>query len=155
MSRRVFRAECVIDASAQTVWTALTDFDRYPEWNPFTVEVRTPLEVGAPVDMRVHMSGWKMTLSQRETIRELRAPERLVWGMQMLGGLVRAERVQTIETLNHDPPRCRYVTEDTIEGPLGALVFGLFGGSLERGFRDVAEGLRAEVARRRDAVDPA
>jgi hypothetical protein len=67
--------------------------------------------------------------------------------MRMHGGAVRAERVQTLVPLG---ARTRYRTEDTIEGPLGALVFALFGRSVERGFAEMAAALRAEVERREE-----
>ena len=146
MARRVFRAEVDIDAPASRVWAVLVDLEGYPRWNPFTVAMRSSLVPGEPIDMKVRMSRWGITISQRETVRDATPPQgdragRLVWGADMLG--VRAERIQRVETI--DAARSRYVTEDTIEGPLGAIVFALFGGSLEDGFGGVARGLAAEV----------
>jgi uncharacterized protein YndB with AHSA1/START domain len=148
MARRVYVAEVEIDAPPDAVWRVLVDFDAYPRWNPFTIEAKTTLEVGTAIDMRVKMSELGITVSQRETIREVDAPRRLVWGMRMLGGAVRAERVQTLT----GGERTRYRSEDTIEGSLGALVFALFGRSVERGFTEMAAALRAEVERRRGSA---
>ena len=33
------------------------DVERYPEWNPFTVSVKTSFELGSPVDMQVALRG--------------------------------------------------------------------------------------------------
>jgi uncharacterized protein YndB with AHSA1/START domain len=144
MARRVYVAEVEIDAPPDAVWRVLVDFDAYPRWNPFTIAAKTTLAIGAPIDMRVKMSELGVTVSQRETIRAVDAPRRLVWGMRMLGGAVRAERVQTLTV---ERGRTRYRTEDTIEGPLGVLVFALFGRSIERGFTAMAAALRTEVER--------
>ncbi len=143
MARRVFRAEVEIEAPASRVWAVLVDLDRYGEWNPFTVSMRSKLAAGESIDMRVRMSRWRITLSQRETVREVRAPEgstpgRLVWGATMPG--VIAERVQTITPISET--RSRYVTEDAIEGWMGGLVFSMFGGSLDDGFGGVARELK-------------
>lgn len=148
MSRHVYRAEIEIAASAAKVWGVLVDLDHYSAWNRFTVSMRSRLVVGEPIDMRVHMSRWRLTLSQRETVREVLPPgdetaARLVWGMRMPG--IVAERVQTVTPLSADS--CRYVTEDTIEGPLGGLVALLFAGSLDDGFAAVAHGLATRAAR--------
>jgi uncharacterized protein YndB with AHSA1/START domain len=143
MARRVYVAEVEIEAPPEAVWRVLVDFERYARWNPFTIEVRTTLVVGSPIDLRVKMSAIGITVSQRETIREVEPPLRLVWGMRMFG--IRAERVQTLTAL--DRGRTRYRTEDAIEGPLGPLVFALFGPSVARGFSDMAAALRAEVER--------
>jgi uncharacterized protein YndB with AHSA1/START domain len=138
-----YRAEIDIDASAERVWSVLVDVARYGEWNPFTVRVRSSLEPRASVDMRVRMSRWRITISQREWLRERTPPVggaegRLVWGATMPG--IVAERVQTVTPLAGG--RTRYVTVDTIEGPLAGLVRGLFGPSLDDGFRGVAESLK-------------
>ena len=150
MSPRVYRAEVEIAAPPEAVWAVLVDLPRYAEWNPFTTEVRSSLEPGAPVDMRVRMSRWRFTLSQREVLRERTPPEagrggRLVWGTTMPG--IVAERVQTIDALPGG--RTRYVTEDSIEGALAGLTHLLFGSSLDAGFRGVAEQLKAHVEARR------
>lgn len=36
----------VINASRERVWNILTDFERYPEWNPFIVSIKGQLAVG-------------------------------------------------------------------------------------------------------------
>ena len=51
-----------IDASPATVWAALTDFDRYPEWHPVLRELDAELEVGAPVRIVAQMGRRTMTM---------------------------------------------------------------------------------------------
>lgn len=143
MPRRTYVAECEIDAPVETVWAVLVDVDRYGEWNPFTPIAQTTLTVGAPIDMRVRMDGLGITVSQRETIRAVDENARLVWGMDMLLGLIRAERTQTLTALSNG--RTRYRTEDVIEGPLEPLVRLLMGGSIQRGFEGVARALAERV----------
>ena len=36
-----------IDASPEDVWQVLTDFDAYPEWNPFIRSIQGNPEVGS------------------------------------------------------------------------------------------------------------
>lgn len=150
MPRRVFAATVEIDAPPELVWGVLTDLAAYPRWNPFTVEARSSLRVGEPIDLTVRMSRLGRTVSQREHLTEVRAPERLVWTMK-LGSrhLVNAERVQRIERLADG--RSRYTTEDAIAGALAPLVFAIFGKSLEEGFRAMATALKSEVERRKRA----
>ncbi len=136
MPRRTYVAEREIDAPIEAVWAVLIDVDRYGEWNPFTPIAKTTLEVGTPIDMRVRMDGLGISVSQRETIRAVEEHARLVWGMDMMLGLIRAERTQTLTPLAGG--RTRYRTEDVIEGPLEPLVRVLMGGSIQRGFEGVA-----------------
>lgn len=144
MPRRVYAAEVEIDAPVDAVWEVLVDLDGYADWNPFTPSMRSTLRVDAPIDMRVRMAKLGLTLRQRETVRAVDPPRRLVWGVDMMGGLVRAERLQTLTALDGD--RTRYRTVNTIEGPLGPLVFLLFGPSIQAGFDGVAEALAARVS---------
>lgn len=147
MPRRVFAASIEIDAPPETVWDVLTDLPRYPDWNPFTVEVRSTLEVGDPIDMRVRMSRLGIHVCQREQIREVRPRERIRYGMKTIAeGLLWAERDQRIEPLASG--RTRYVTEDTIAGAIAPIVFAIFGTSLEDGFASMARALAEESERR-------
>lgn len=147
MPRRVFAASVEIDAPPEVVWDVLTDLDRYPEWNPFTVEVRSTFRVGDPIDMRVCMSRLGIHVRQRESIREVQQRERIRYGMTTVARwLLHAERDQRITPLPGG--RTRYVTEDTIGGALAPLVFAIFGASLEDGFASMARGLAEEAERR-------
>lgn len=151
MLSRTFVAEVEIAAPPERVWDVLVDLPRYPEWNPFTVAVRSTLRPGYPVELTVRMSRFGRTLVQREEIREVTPPHRLRWGMTLgLRALLRAERIQTLEALPGG--RTRYRTEDTIAGALGPAVFALFGSSLDEGFAAMARALAVEVERR--AVGP-
>lgn len=38
--------EIEINAPAETVWTIFTDFDKYPEWNPFIKSVEGEVKQG-------------------------------------------------------------------------------------------------------------
>jgi hypothetical protein len=138
----VIRAEAVIGAPRERVWEVLVDFERYGEWNPFTPEVRTRLEAGVPVDMRVRL--WSGERGQREYVTQVVMGERVCWGMHMgAAWLLRAERCQWLEAL--DGGRTRYVTEDRLTGALTPLVLALYGRSMQRGFQGVADGLKGQV----------
>ncbi len=44
--------EITIDASPYSVWDVLSDFSRYPDWNPFILEVRGGVQQDASVKYR-------------------------------------------------------------------------------------------------------
>lgn len=134
----VYTAEIWVDAPVDRVWDVLVDFDRYPEWNPFTPRVEATLQIGTPVALTTRL-GW-ITLTQVESIREVVPRSRVVWGDTLYLGSIRAERVQTLEAVDGGT---RYRTVDRIEGFLGFVVAILFGSSLERGFSEMAEALAA------------
>ncbi|MCA9643445.1 MAG: SRPBCC domain-containing protein, partial [Myxococcales bacterium] len=50
---REVRTQIEIAASREEVWEVLTDFARYPEWNPVIVSVKGDLRAGANVDIKI------------------------------------------------------------------------------------------------------
>lgn len=135
-----YRATADINAPIEVVWETLVDLEAYPSWNPFTIAVASNLAVGQPVNLHVVMwRGW-LKLWQEEVLQDIKAPDRLCWGVSMLGGAIVGARTQELEPLPGGGTR--YTTVDTISGPLSWLVHLLFGTSLNVGFSGVAEGLK-------------
>lgn len=80
---REIKTQISIDASAELVWSLLTDFGRYAEWNPFVTEATGHVEVGQRLRIRIEPPGGRaMTFSpvvvRASVARELRWIGRLV-----------------------------------------------------------------------------
>ncbi len=75
---RELTSEIEIDASPETVWQILTDFDSYSEWNPVEIEMK-----GRPVEGTILEHASKLPGSSpmtfRPTIVEVRPNEVLQW----------------------------------------------------------------------------
>jgi hypothetical protein len=73
---RLIKTETVIDAPAERVWAAMTDFSSFPSWNPFVREASGRLEPGEQLKIRLQLDRMKMTFKPRVTVvdpgRELR-----------------------------------------------------------------------------------
>jgi hypothetical protein len=145
-------SEVVIEAPAELIWGIIVDVARYPEWNPFNVRATSPLEIGAPIRMRVRMmgglfgkwpGGWFQ--SQVEYIRANVPGEKICWGADMAGGRIVAERCQWLERV--DETQVRYINEDEIGGPLAPFVMRVFGSSMQVGFDAVAQALKVRAER--------
>ena len=64
------RTEIEIDATPETMWSILTDLDRYCEWNPFVVASGT-IAVGAKLSNRMQPpEGRAMTIKPAVTVVE-------------------------------------------------------------------------------------
>lgn len=110
------RTETEIEAPASAVWRALTDFPRYPEWNPFIVAIAGELAPGARLEV---------TLSLPEIAKEHRLrprvlvcePEReLRWlGHFWMKGLFDAEHFFRLEERGG---RTRLVQGEDLSGAL-------------------------------------
>ncbi len=152
---RTVRASVEIAAPADRVWAVLEDFERYPEWNPFTHRVvlharsgalaqRDPLNRTRGDRVELHVRMGKLDRVMNEELRLWEPPRRAGWGVSMGRGLlVEATRYQDVEAIGAD--RSRYTTYERFEGLLAPLVLLLFGGDVEAGFRACAEALKARV----------
>jgi len=140
----VIRVERTIDATPDAVFRVLDDFDRYPEWNPFTERVITDRRVGNPVVLHVNMPG-KSKRVMNERLSAYVPGKRMAWGVRWGFGLVlRCDRVQEVEPLPDG--RTRYVCYEGFEGWLAPVVVKFFGGSVRAGFDSVADALVRRVA---------
>ena len=142
-----------VRAPAAVVWEVVTDLARYGEWNPFVVECRSNLVVGAPIDMRVRLVG-SFAQPQREEILAHEAGRRLCYGLRrsVLGALA-SERCHVVESLG--PALAHYESRFALRGALSPVVRALLGRSLARGFTAMTDALvrRAEeISRSRSRV---
>ena len=129
-----------INAPVNLVWTALTEVDRYDEWNPFTPQVRTDFTIGSPASLLVRMGPSKFRII--ETVCAFQEPRLIAWkkifGARWLLLAVREQHLKHIAETS-----CSYHNTDRLTGLLAPMVLVCFGGYMRRGFGDVAEGLKA------------
>lgn len=138
---QIVKAEIEIDASPEVVFDILTDLARYPEWNPFTPQIDSTLEIGTPVRMQVRLGTGTRLRRQVEYVTANQRPTRLCWGADIpVRFLIRADRCQTLEPL--EDQRTRYICTDEISGWLTPLVIRFFGPAMQRGFEDCALALK-------------
>ena len=84
--RRV-QSEITIDANPEQVWTILTDFAAYPEWNPFITRISGPLEVGGKLTVRLQPPGGR-GITFRPTVQTVEPRRHFGWlGRLLVPGL--------------------------------------------------------------------
>jgi hypothetical protein len=136
---RELQTSIAIDATPERVWEILTDFDSYPDWNPFIRSTRGKAEAGAKLENRLEPHGgrammFKPTVLVAEPVRELR------WlGRLLLPGVFDGEHIFRIEPLERG--RTRFVQAERFSG----VLVPLFGKNLERtrrGFEAMNEALK-------------
>lgn len=133
-----------IDAPAAFVWGVLVDYERYPEWNPYTVAATTTLEIGSPIDLTLPpYDGSDEPFRTREFIRVVEPPHHLCYdsGDEIQG--VVGVRDQWITDLG--PERCSYHTTDAMTGEYADLAMELTGDWIKAGFDSVAHALKTRA----------
>ncbi len=139
---RELRSEIEIDAPPERVWSVLTRFDEYPEWNPFMRSLSGRCEVGSKLTVRIEPPGTR-AMTFKPTVQEAAAGRELRWlGRLFVPGLFDGEHRLAIEPL--DERRSRFVQSERFSG----LLVGLFGKTLtatERGFEQMNVALKRRV----------
>jgi uncharacterized protein YndB with AHSA1/START domain len=133
-----------IAAPAAFVWDVLVDYEKYPEWNPYTVAVSTTLEIGTAIDLTLPArDGSDTTFLNREYIRVVDPPHHLRYDTADEIPGVFGIRDQWITALG--PDRCTYHTTDTLSGKYADIVMEKTGDWIKAGFDSVAHALKARA----------
>jgi uncharacterized protein YndB with AHSA1/START domain len=144
MSHVITSIRVEIAAPAAFVWDVLVDYPNYPQWNPYTIEVSTTLELGEPIDLTLPSpDGSNTTFVNREFVRVVDPPHHLRYdtGEEMKG--IFAVRDQWITARGED--RCEYHTTDTISGKYADAVMDQTGDWVKAGFDAVAIALKSRA----------
>jgi hypothetical protein len=139
---RELQREIDIDAPPERVWSVVTDFDAYPEWNPFIRRIGGELREGARLEVRIQPPGARaMTFMPR--VRAVDPNRELRWlGRLLVPGIFDGEHRLRIEPLGSG--RTRFIQSERFSGVLVPLVKG----SLEKtaaGFEQMNAALKARV----------
>jgi hypothetical protein len=131
-----------IEAPPETVWAVLTDFERYPDWNPFMRVVGRPNE-GAHLVVDVTPPG-KRGFRFRPTVTRVERPRELRWvGQLFVPGLYDGEHRFTLESAVDGGTRL--IHAESFDGVLVGVVNRFVGAATERGFHEMNAALKARV----------
>ena len=79
------------------MWRILTDFDAYPEWNPFIKSVRGRPEASTKLEVRIEPPGGR-SMTFKPTVLEAEPERELRWlGRVLLPGIFDGEHSLRIE----------------------------------------------------------
>ena len=115
--------EIQINASPNTVWNILTDFDDFSRWNPFIKEISGNIQVGSQIYVYIkppnsNAMKFKPKLLKYEPEKEIR------WiGKFYLPKLVDGEHSLSIKKLNNE--NILFVQKETFSGLLVPFISGL------------------------------
>jgi hypothetical protein len=143
---RELRTQIEVEATPERVWEILTDFDAYPEWNPFIQRIEGDAAPGSKLEVRIEPPGGR-AMTFKPTVLEVAPGQELRWlGRVLAPGLFDGEHSLRIEPI--DGSRVRFVQAERFTGVLVPVL----GKSLEktqRGFTAMNEALK----RRAEATD--
>lgn len=80
----VYRTTFPVAASPEAVWAVLTDFERYPEWNPSVPSIKGVVAVGSEVALTLAMPG-RPSAKVKATLTDLVPGTHLRWHGNVAG----------------------------------------------------------------------
>jgi hypothetical protein len=137
---RTIRSTTEIRAPLRKVWTILTDFAAYPEWNPHIRRIRGRPAVGARIAIESQPPGGHV-IAMRPVIVAWDPPHELRWrGTFLARRLFSGEHGFRLEEMGNG--RVRFLQDETISGLLVPIYATLRLEHTRRGFAQVNEALR-------------
>lgn len=119
-------SETTIYAPPELVWSVLVDFARYPEWNPFVVEVSGAAGAGERLRVRLQPPGGR-GVTMRPTVTVAEPPRAFQWlGHLGFPGVFDGRHTFELEPI---PGGTRFVQREEFTGVLVPLLAR----SLDRG----------------------
>ncbi len=137
------RTEIDIKASPEKAWEVLTDFNTFPQWNPFIRQINGDPKVGTKLEIHLHTSSGKSRTYQ-PTVTKVEPPRELRWsGKFFIPGMFDGERIFTIEPLETN--YVRFVHMEIFTGLGVALVGDRLDKDLYQSFVNMNEAFKEKV----------
>jgi hypothetical protein len=132
-----------IDTSPEKVWSVLTDFTRFPDWNPFMRWIRGELREGARLEVHLQPAGARGT-TFKPTVLSIDPPRELRWiGRLGMGGLFDGEHALTITFIGEN--KVRIEQKEVFTGLFLRHLAKSLDGDMLRGFNEMNKALNENV----------
>ena len=143
MSSHQIQTEIEIAATPDRVWSILTNFSTYPDWNPFIRFIHGAPEQGAPLEVRIQPGGAK-GMTFRPTILTAIRAEQLRWlGRFLVPGLFDGEHCFAIQPIANGMVRFRQ--SELFSGILVPMFRASLDKDTKRGFEEMNQALKVRA----------
>jgi len=133
--------EVLIRATPHTVWNILTDFEAYPQWNPFIRSVRGPVAPGKVIRVELQQPGSGL-ITMKPTVQAFEEPRVFRWiGHLLFRGLFDGEHSFGIR--DNGDGSCTFVQSERFGGILVPLLSRMLDTKTLKGFSLMNDALKA------------
>lgn len=116
MKNNVINVEVEIKAPAETVWSVLTDFANYAQWNPLMKSVEGEAKLNSQIKATIEAPGQK-PINLKPKITTLIENEELAWRVRVvIPGILDMNHQHLIEKVSDDT--VKYIQRETVTGLL-------------------------------------
>ena len=128
-----------IEAPIETVWSVLSDFEKWPTWNKSVSKMRVVGLVKAGTSFEWKADGWKIV----SRLEEVNPPKRIAWSGRTFG--IRARHVWDLAVIGSGT---QILTVESFEGPVARLFRGFVRKMLAKSLGQGVAALKAEAESR-------
>ena len=143
MTRYQLDSEIEIAATPERVWSILSNFPDYPNWNPFIRTIRGTPEVGASLVIQIQTGGTK-SMTFRPTVLSAVPSRELRWlGRFLVRGLFDGEHRFSIQLIAEG--KIKFRQSELFSGILVLLFKGTLDRNIKRGFEEMNRALKMKA----------
>lgn len=135
--------DIVIHASVETVWDILTDFEKYPSWNPFIKSIKGLAEPGDRFKVVIQQPG-STPMAFRPTCLKFDKNREIRWlGHFLIRGLFDGEHIFELKKIGEK--KTKFVQREIFRGLLVPLLWNQLNTKTRSGFELMNTELKARA----------
>lgn len=133
------QTEIIINASVEKVWSILTNFEKFPEWNPFILSIEGKQELGA--QLKVVLNNGKGTSVFKPKVVTLEKNKTFEWlGSLPIPGLFNGQHRFAIERISDN--QVKFIQSEQFSGLLAGIIMKQIGETTREGFISMNKALK-------------
>ncbi|MGB0885955.1 MAG: SRPBCC family protein [Chitinophagales bacterium] len=138
---RNIETEIIINASKEKVWSILSDFKNYKNWNPFIKHSEGEMKIGEKLENHIYIDDKKNVFNP--TILELTPNKSFHWlGSLLFKGFFSGRHYFEIQEISEN--KVKLIHGEDFTGMISSLVFNKISESTKAGFVMMNEALKLE-----------
>ena len=139
---KTLQTEIVINASAEKVWSILTDFEKFPQWNPFILKIEGKPEVNTR--LRAELKNGNGVSVFKPNVLVAERNKAFEWlGSLPISGLFNGHHYFRIDALSQT--QVKFIHGEEFTGLLAGLIMSQIGEQTQNGFIAMNKALKSRA----------
>jgi hypothetical protein len=141
--KKEIKTQIIIEAAPERVWEVLTNFEQYPNWNPFIKSLQGKVKEGEKIIVRLEPPGAKGMTFKPEVLA-FNTNKEFKWiGHLFFPGLFDGEH--RFELIDNGNGTTTFIQAEKFKGILVRMLSKMLDGSTLNGFKAMNEQLKTEA----------
>lgn len=132
------QTEIIINASVEKVWNILSDFEKFPQWNPLILSISGKQEPGA--QLRVELNNGKGSSVFKPKVVAFEKHKAFEWRGNLPLGMFTGHHQFHIEKISEQ--QVKFVHREDFSGWLSGFIMNKIGEGTRKGFIKMNEALK-------------